>query len=344
LKLIIKNEFDSIWEIMCLLSMYYNPGEFTKEKYDARYLEIGISESKITQEAYSLCRSYIDAFSQKALAPDEGSLFFSGFADGISLHLLLGLALDQNEEWEKNPSAASEGEVYSALTMILFEQVPQSFSEVFELLQEMKVEPKQAWQIMAMLKSPKEYLERFINLISSNEPAYRFAMETIKDDVELLLEKFESSCEQLIKLDEDSGSPLFADSLLPTDSEMTVIPTILTGLVFSARSAYVGLYFPETYKLMGRSGDHETDLVPILKALGDSSKFEILKVLCRGPKYSVELAKHLDITPATASHHMNVLLSMGLVTLEKSGKKIYYTLNSAKLKAVVESLNEIFEL
>ena len=328
---------------MWLLNRHYNPDEFTKEKYDARYLEIGVSKNKAIENAYTLCRSYIDAFSQKAVAPDEDRILFSGFSDGTSLHLLLGLVLDQNEQWEENPNAASEDEIYFALTTILFEQVPQSFSEVFELLQEMKVEPEQAWQIMAMLKSPKEYFERFMKLISKNEPAYRFAMDAIKDEIDPLLENFEKNCEQLIELDEKSGSPLLAGSLLLKDSEMTIIPTILTGLIFSARSAYVGLYLPETYKLMGRSGDHEADLVPILKALGDSSKFEILKVLRQGPKYSLELAKHLEITPATTSHHMNVLLSMGLVTVEKASKKTYYTLNSAKLKAVAESLSEIFE-
>jgi DNA-binding transcriptional ArsR family regulator len=324
--------------------VYYNPDEYTKEKYDTRYLELGISGNKAVEEAYRLCKSYIDAFSQKAVAPDEDRLFFSKLSDGTSLHYLLGLALDQNEQWGENLSAASEDKIYSALSMILFEKVPQSFSDVFELLQEMKIEPEQAWQIMAMLKNPKEYFERFMRLISSNEPAYRFAMDAIKAEMEPLLENFETSCEQLIELDKKSGSPLLAGSLLLNDSEMTIIPTVLTGLIFSARSVYVGLYLPETYKLMGRSGDHEIDLVPILKALGDSSKFEILKILRQGPKYSLELAKHLDITPATASHHMNALLSMGLVTVEKSGKKTNYTLNSAKLKAVAESLGEIFEL
>ena len=329
---------------MCLLAVYYNPDEYTKEKYDARYLELGVSENKAIEEAYRFCKSYIDAFSQKAVAPEEEGLFFSKLSDGTSLHYLLGLALDQNEKWEKNPNAATEDEIYSALSMILFEKVPQSFSEVFDLLQEMKTEPEQAWQIMAMLKSPKEYLERFMRLISSNEPAYRFAIDAIKDEIEPLLETFETSCEQLIELDKKSGSPLLAGSILLKGSEMTIIPTVLTGLIFLEKSAYVGLYLPETYKLMGRSDDHEIDLVPILKALGDSSKFEILKTLRQGPRYSLELAKHLDITPATASHHMNALLSMGLVTVEKSGKKTNYTLNSAKLKAVVESLCEIFEL
>lgn len=337
MKLTINNEFDPEWEIMGLLKMYFNPDEYSREKYDSNFLELGIRNNKVVEEAYSLGKLYSDAFSQKAIAPDEDSFFFTGhMADGTSLHLLLGLVFEQNENWLNGLDAVSEDEVFSSLSMVIFEHVPQSFSEIFDLLQEISMEPEQAWRMMLVLKSPKEYLGRFFNLINNNKPAYLFAMSKIKDKIEPLLEQFETSCAELIKSDSKFITPFTANS------EVTIIPTILTGLVFSVKSAYIGLHFPETYKLMNRFADSEADLVPMLKALSDSSKFEILKFLRSGPKYSLELAKHLDITPATASHHMNVLFSLGLVTVEKEKKKIYYTLNEKQLKKITEGLISVF--
>ena len=58
-------------------------------------------------------------------------------------------------------------------------------------------------------------------------------------------------------------------------------------------------------------------ILPILKALSDKSKFDILHSLLIAPKYNLELAEELDLTAATVSHHMNVLLTNKLVDIEK---------------------------
>ena len=52
-----------------------------------------------------------------------------------------------------------------------------------------------------------------------------------------------------------------------------------------------------------------------MKAFGDKSKFEILYSLKESPKYNLEIAEQLHLTAATMSHHVNILLSQGLVTV-----------------------------
>ena len=59
--------------------------------------------------------------------------------------------------------------------------------------------------------------------------------------------------------------------------------------------------------------------------MSDGSKFDILLSLMSSPKYNLELAEELNLTAATVSHHMNVLLTYQLVSVEKRDGRVYYT-------------------
>ncbi len=83
-------------------------------------------------------------------------------------------------------------------------------------------------------------------------------------------------------------------------------------------------------------------LPPILKLLGDKSKFEILCLLKSHGKYNLEIAEELQLTPATASHHMSMLLSNHMVTVEKKDGRVYYQLNQETLREITKCFGEIF--
>ena len=70
----------------------------------------------------------------------------------------------------------------------------------------------------------------------------------------------------------------------------------------------------------------------ICKALGDTSRLNIVKLLTRGEKCGCELLKQLQIGQPTLSHHMKVLSECGLVQVRKSAKWSYYSLNCEKLR------------
>ena len=79
-----------------------------------------------------------------------------------------------------------------------------------------------------------------------------------------------------------------------------------------------------------------------MKAFGDKSKFEILYSLKESPKYNLEIAEELQLTPATASHHMSLLLSNHMVTVEKKDGRVYYQLNQETLREIMKCFREIF--
>ena len=80
----------------------------------------------------------------------------------------------------------------------------------------------------------------------------------------------------------------------------------------------------------------------MLKLLGDKSKFEILCSLKERGKYNLEIAEELRLTPATASHHMGLLLSNQFVAVEKKDGKVYYRLNRETIEEMIRYLEGVF--
>lgn len=84
------------------------------------------------------------------------------------------------------------------------------------------------------------------------------------------------------------------------------------------------------------------DVALICKALGDSNRLEIVKMLSEGEKCGCKLLERFEITQPTLSHHMRVLCDCGLVNARKDGKWQHYSLNCETLtefKVFFDGLN-----
>ena len=62
------------------------------------------------------------------------------------------------------------------------------------------------------------------------------------------------------------------------------------------------------------------------------------------PNVAPDMAKELGLTPATVSHHMGILLSNQLVTVEKREAKLRYRLDREAVGEVVKGLVGVFGL
>ncbi|MHC1747844.1 MAG: ArsR/SmtB family transcription factor [Cellulosilyticaceae bacterium] len=88
----------------------------------------------------------------------------------------------------------------------------------------------------------------------------------------------------------------------------------------------------------------QSQLLSFLKIVSDKSKLEILKLLRHNKLYATELADKLEITGATISHHMSALANMGLITIEKTNNKVYYSLNLEKIRYYTKELTNLLDL
>ncbi|NPV69043.1 MAG: winged helix-turn-helix transcriptional regulator [Firmicutes bacterium] len=69
-------------------------------------------------------------------------------------------------------------------------------------------------------------------------------------------------------------------------------------------------------------------------ALSDSTRREILEYLNEGDMTAGEIADKFDISKPSISHHLNILKEAGLVTVEKQGQFMRYSINTTVFEDV----------
>ena len=79
----------------------------------------------------------------------------------------------------------------------------------------------------------------------------------------------------------------------------------------------------------------------LFKALADTQRRELLRLLRAGEAPAGELATAIGISPATISHHLGILKSADLVRVRRDGRHRIYALNAS---AVQESLLVLTDL
>lgn len=108
--------------------------------------------------------------------------------------------------------------------------------------------------------------------------------------------------------------------------------------IWSSRFYFaMGILFCGTgiFSPMELTGEQIADRI---KALGDPTRLEILRILGEAPTYQAGLAKRLKLTTPTISHHMNLLLHAGFITDEIRDNRIYYHLCRENITMLTGSL------
>ena len=86
-----------------------------------------------------------------------------------------------------------------------------------------------------------------------------------------------------------------------------------------------------------RPGDRFT--VKVFKALSDGTRQEILQILEKRDRNVSEIVSNFNLTQPTISRHLKVLSNVDLVTRERIGKNMVYSLND---EALSDSMLQFF--
>jgi ArsR family transcriptional regulator len=84
-------------------------------------------------------------------------------------------------------------------------------------------------------------------------------------------------------------------------------------------------------------------MIDVLKALADSNRLKIIRLLSEKPLCVCEIEKALDLPQNLVSHHLSTLKEVKIVENCKCGKNNYYSLNKkvlSKLSSKIKSLGE----
>lgn len=79
------------------------------------------------------------------------------------------------------------------------------------------------------------------------------------------------------------------------------------------------------------------------KALADGQRRRVLRLLRDGESDAGSLARKVGITPATISHHLNILRNAGLVRVRREGQRRVYELNTSVVEEVLLLVSDLLQ-
>lgn len=238
-------------------------------------------------------------------------------ADETALALVALLLL--HPEWLEALPSVPDDEVSAAIHEMSSELL-EGTGNIAETLQASGLSDKAKWQATALLQQPKQRLQPVFDAINANLPAFDYAYSKVKSDVEPLLADLEERVAS-------NTLPEVISQVVDASPHVRIVPSLTSGLgiLMYEKSCIVGLFVAEVFA--GQDEElSKTEAVLAAKALSDANRLEILRALKDGEMYNLEIARMLDLTPATTSHHMNALLSAGFVKGTVKNGKAYYRL------------------
>lgn len=209
---------------------------------------------------------------------------------------------------------------------------------VFEVIAQSELSSKDKWNLLSLLENPKliisqiEIIENILSpLIKKYETMFKLEINNLNSEWDKLINEEEVTGFIRDKMNFSSGKEI-------TKKYVSIVNN--SASIFISNTAYIGLNhtkeFLENLKMTSE------DAISIMKILGDTSKFGILKELLDGKKYGRELASNLDLSGATISYHMQELLNNSLINVSGSdvNKRIYYEIEKDKIKEALDFIKK----
>ena len=299
--------------------------------------EMNIDGAQFYKQYLSYLDNYVQVFEDTYALKQEETFFF-----GYNTEFFLTVLAMATELFESNaePDQLTQSHIFSVMNSFLKQKNSEKASNSsdmenwFLLLQSSEYSEDTKWRLLELIHNPVRKFQELFHIYENNRTAFDVTFQKNKKQLEKLVSQAPSEpsdviCSLMSEFHRESKR-FYLTAVLPLMEWIT--PTIIFQGVLTNK---LDLYQKnlENAKEM---------LPPILKLLGDKSKFEILCLLKSHGRYNLEIAEELQLTPATASHHMSLLLSNHMVTVEKKDGRVYYQLNQETLREIMKCFREIF--
>jgi len=344
----IKQKLDPIFETYSLLFLAHQSEQYF-HLIEHSLNNLGLQGEEIVKSnLFTILRRYLDAFVKHWVAPDESTIFYK-LKEENSMIVLLDFVSDVSKAMESPMRFFINSDenyviekLISSFVRITTGKVVEGASDFDTLLKYImhsEIEDSTKWMFVSLAKNPKAFFNEIILAVQANLSAFERAVEQVKPELDILLHEF------AIRLTEDKKANVFKKfkiNISPCD-DLIVYPTLaVCGSSLYYHNFYYGLFYDQLLLGNDVSSSNKNSLLMKTKALSDKSKLEILLSLREKPKYSLELAEAMSLSPSTTSHHMNLLVLSGLVTIKKAGGKSYYHLNEEGIRKLKSDLDFYF--
>ena len=338
----IKKHLNPYFEIIGLLYDSVRPESGEEEAWKKAAGNRGLNPEEINRKIGPVIRKYHAAFQKYRTGREMEDFDFFFSHEESEFLLFLQTVCGEHPEWfERELKEEQKGEIQLVFLQEFSEEEkitePPALEEMVRILEGAGYGGGLGWKFLLFLQEPVKKLQNLSLILKANFFAFEKAKEAVQKQLEKLMEDFQKGREKEYLIAKISGDVTAFPSLVCPGAE------IISSNPEST-TAYIGLFVRDIYKMLEKSRNNRKHLLPVLKSLSDGSKFEILQSLLIAPKYNLEIAEELKLSPPTVSHHMSVLLGNGLVDVEKKEGKVYYTLSKERLREVVGELEKIFSL
>jgi DNA-binding transcriptional ArsR family regulator len=215
-----------------------------------------------------------------------------------------------------------------------------------DYINNLKIDSANKWNLFLMVQNPKQFLAKFINFLKLIEPmfyeTYKKYIDQVKEvglDVSKRLSKntvesFKKITYNLINYEFNGAEEVcnfYVSAIFPYSLRLKGDCTIVWGL----KSEF-------SFKKVTEINENQlTQRVKVFKALGDKTRYEVLKMIASGVSSVKNIAEKLDVSSATISYHINEFLTTGIVYINRNKeKKAGYKIDVEKLKSVMDSFME----
>ena len=332
----IMSELDPVIEIVALLYISYHQEHFGDTVAEMLEERLGIDGRLFYSKHARDYEKYYKTFCKNRVVEEADRFFFEEDIEECSF--ITAVLLDKSLLEEEADEDRIRISLLNTYCMAYEIDVPveeiKSPEDRIAFIQSLDLNESVKWKMLLFLQEPVPYLKSLRKVIGRNRTAFEKACAAVQPKLSRRLDAFRKSPEEFMKnyfIQErhEVGRvyPMFA---MPF-AQMLVL-----------EDGYYGLLWDKMMEAASCEESSKELMAVRMKALGDKSKLEILLLLKEKKYYSQEIARQLNLTPATISYHMDVLSSVGFVTIEKQDKKIYYGLNRDTIIWLVEHLNQMF--
>lgn len=340
MNIVIHNDLDPVFETLSLLYMSHTPNwkELTIEELQ----NFGFNGEAFYKKYYGTTERYISVFQKYRVSCPQEEFFFQN-TDSITSQLILTLAVEhvpcQDTQTDDILKLRRLFAFYLADSLESSphpspDQMPQLPDEkaIIEFLENIDIKNEEKWFVLEFLRRPDHWLGQLADMIKQNLPAY----EKARNSVDKPLAKLLFGC----RIKEQPEFLKLAHTCMSDAQIYPCLASPVSQIILYSRG-YYGLLVNALTKSSKSADLTKEALLRQLKALSDKSKLDILCALKASSKYNLELSDAMGLSPSTMSHHMNVLLSCGLVTVEKMDGKVYYCLQKEALSQLLSQLEHL---
>ncbi|MDO4542224.1 MAG: winged helix-turn-helix domain-containing protein [Bacillota bacterium] len=324
-----------VFETLALSFAYHNKDTITERAIKALD-DMGFDGEALVLGKLEYMKDYLGDFGRNFQPHSEDDLFFGGSDTGF--FTIPALVLMEQPRCLTELDRLSRRELRQFFVEILSEEEVDAdedkemeLTDCVRFIAALDVEDDIKWRILQLFRDPHHYLRALIEIYRDNRAAYE---EAAKNQ--------EAIFQQRMANFQDNFSSSYLELMEKLAPDAVIYPSLAAPLAefIGFKVSIYGLFLDELPDWDGSGEKAKENLLVVLKAMSDKSKFEILSSLKENPKYNLEIARDVGLTAATTSHHMNTLLSCGLVTVEKRDGRVYYQLVDKEVELAIEHLKK----